>query len=595
MIDLVKLLKVPHVDPDKGFDISPDGMRVAFSWNPTGRWEIYEMPISGSNPHRQVTNGEGSKFAPKYAPDGTQLAYGLDLYGGEEFHIILHDLATGGHTDLTPDVDYAILPDFDWSPDGKEIAIITNRTGCFNTYVLPIRGGPIQLVLDNGYPACAVRWSPDGRWLAVEVELERQDHGIFIVPAHGGEAIQIIDERGGKKAHDPCWSLDSTSLVFWGSPRELINDICMYSVTAKSSQMLHDGRSEKTHPEWSPDGKKIAYIACRGADTWLAVQERGYLPEKYQVEAGVHYQPRFTPDGRHLILVYENPRHPPDLWVFELEGGTFRQLTNSLPGDMAGHAFVIPEQIMYPGMDVHDIPAVLYTPSEVNQDTPAVVNIHGGPDWHYQFCWNPFITHLASRGWTVLAPNYRGSTGFGPGWQNENRYDLGGVDTCDVAAGVMYLVQQGLANPKRIAVTGRSHGGYLTMTCLTQYPDLWAAGSAVVPFLNWFTAHANSRSDQQHWDLENMGDPKKNHDLWYKHSPYFFLDSVRAPVQFICGEHDPRCPASESIEARDKLLSLGKEVDFTLYKDEGHSFLKIENVIDSEVRRLDFLVKALER
>jgi dipeptidyl aminopeptidase/acylaminoacyl peptidase len=90
----------------------------------------------------------------------------------------------------------------------------------------------------------------------------------------------------------------------------------------------------------------------------------------------------------------------------------------------------------------------------------------------------------------------------------------------------MYLVQQGLANPKRIAVTGRSHGGYLTMTCLTQYPDLWAAGSAVVPFLNWFTAHANSRSDQQHWDLENMGDPKKNHDLWYKHSPYFFLDPL---------------------------------------------------------------------
>jgi dipeptidyl aminopeptidase/acylaminoacyl peptidase len=92
-----------------------------------------------------------------------------------------------------------------------------------------------------------------------------------------------------------------------------------------------------------------------------------------------------------------------------------------------------------------------------------------------------------------------------------------------------------------------------------------------------------------------MGDPKKNHDLWYKHSPYFFLDRIQVPVQFICGEHDPRCPASESIEARDKLLLLGKEVDFTLYKDEGHSFLKIENVIDSEVRRLDFLVKALER
>ena len=201
---------------------------------------------------------------------------------------------------------------------------------------------------------------------------------------------------------------------------------------------------------------------------------------------------------------------------------------------------------------------------------------------------------MVSRGWVVLAPNYRGSTGYGREWQLANRYEIGRTDTMDVVAGVDYLIKEGLADPKRIAVTGRSHGGYLTMCCLTQYPDYWVGGSAVVPFLNWFTSHANSRQDLQHWDIENMGNPQENQALWKERSPFFFLDRVKAPVQLICGANDPRCPPSELISARDKLLDLGKEVDFILYPDEGHGFLKIENVVDHELRRMDFLSKILE-
>ena len=132
------------------------------------------------------------------------------------------------------------------------------------------------------------------------------------------------------------------------------------------------------------------------------------------------------------------------------------------------------------------------------------------------------------------------------------------------------------------------------MTCLTQYPERWAAGSALVPFLNWFTGHANSREDLRHWDIENFGTAEDNYDLWYERSPYFFLDRIQAPVQLICGEHDVRCPASESMQARDELLRLGKICDFILYPDEGHSFLKIANQIDSKLKRVEFLAKYLE-
>jgi dipeptidyl aminopeptidase/acylaminoacyl peptidase len=201
---------------------------------------------------------------------------------------------------------------------------------------------------------------------------------------------------------------------------------------------------------------------------------------------------------------------------------------------------------------------------------------------------------MASRGWTVLAPNYRGSTGYGKKWQNANRYDMGGVDTRDCAAGAEYLVTNGLAEKNKIVVTGRSHGGYLTMSCMTEFPELWAGGSAVVPFLNWIDSHYSSREDLQHWNIENMGDPEQNRGLWVERSPYFFLDKINAPVQLICGENDPRCPASESTSARDKLVELGREVELILYEGEGHSFLKMENIVDSEVRRMEFLARILQ-
>ena len=253
----------------------------------------------------------------------------------------------------------------------------------------------------------------------------------------------------------------------------------------------------------------------------------------------------------------------------------------------------MPEEIEYTNMDGVLVPALIFRPKQT--PAPTVVMIHGGPNWHYSAEWNPIMTHFASRGYAVLAPNYRGSTGHGRDWQYAARFDLGGVDARDIAAGAQYLIREGIADPKRIAVTGRSHGGYLTMTCLTQFPELWCGGSAVVPFMNWFKSHDESREDLQHWNIENMGDPQENYEKWYNASPYFFLDRISAPVQMICGGNDPRCPASDSIDARDKLVELGKEVELLLYEDEGHAFLKIENVIGSEVKRVDFLVRVLEK
>jgi dipeptidyl aminopeptidase/acylaminoacyl peptidase len=591
MLDLERLLRVPHVDGDNDFDLSPDGTRVAFAWNRSGTWEIYELRLDGADPPRMISRGPGGKFAPKYSPDGRRLLYALDLDGSENYHPVICDLALGEQTDLTPDLAYAHQPNFAWSPDGRTIAALSNARGGFALYVLPARGGEATLVHDAGHPFWDVRWSPDGRHIAVEAEWHASDRAVLIVSFPEGGARLLGD---GINARHPAWSPDGRWLAFSSdAPGERLN-LGLFDLADDSIEWLDAAEEDREFPCWSPDGKTLAYLASRGAGTQLGVQALGKPGKKYQIAAGTHARPHYTADGRSLIVAYDDPRRPADLWRLDLRDGSFHQLTDSLPRDLHDAPFVIPEEIWYPDGAGGSIPALLYRPSGAGKASPAVVNIHGGPNWAFRKTWYPSMAHMASRGWVVLAPNYRGSTGYGRSWQAASRFRMGQIDTDDCAAGARYLIREGLADPRRIAVSGRSHGGYLTMTCLTDHPGLWAGGSAVVPFLNWFTCHENSRDDLQHWDLENMGDPVTHRERWQRASPFFRLDQVRAPVQFICGGNDPRCPPGESTAARDRLRALGREVDFHLYAGEGHAFLQLENIVDSELKRAAFLARVLD-
>ncbi len=603
MIDLGVLLRVPNVEAEMGFDVSPDGKHAAYSWNPGGRWEIYEISLVG-NPGSEkgpekavpvpVSRGKGGKFHPRYSPDGHRLAFTVDFDGSEAFHLFVYEFDTGEQRDLTQNLNCALQANFSWSPDGKQIAFISDQSGQFDVYVIPADGGEARLMLDAGYPAWKVHWSPDGLWLAVTVEAGGIDFGTYIVPAGEGEPVyRIQDETGPMDAGQACWSPDSKWLAF-SSDVNGYNNIGIFELATHRIFWLTDGEGEKQFPTWSPDGTRLVYVLNRGTVSWLVIQKPGDPPKKYQVEQGVHYLPRFTSDGKRIIFAFDNPCHPGDLWALELWNGRFTQLTHSLPDELAELVFPMPEEITYPGLDGTSVPALLFKP-QVQEPGPGVLLIHGGPDWFFEMTWYPVMAHMASRGWTVLAPNYRGSTGYGRTWQEASRFDFGGVDNDDVAAGAQYLLLNGLVDPQRIGITGRSHGGYLTMTCLTKYPDLWTAGSAVVPFINWFTNHKYIRADLQHWDLENFGDPEKDHDLWVDRSPYFFLDHINAPVQLIAGRLDQRCPVSDSVEAHKALQSLGKSVELVVYEDEGHAFLKLENVLDSELRRVAFLAKYLEK
>ena len=595
MINLENLLRIPYVDVERGYDISPDGKHLAFSWNVGGHWDIYELSLDYPSKIQKISDGDGANFSPDYAPDGNSIAYVTDKVGNEAFDIHIYDRSCNRSTNLTPNTIESIQPALSWSPNGKQIAFISNRSGNFSTYIMPILGGTALPIFSRSQPDMDVAWSPDGQKIAISSESSAQDKQTTIVTVDGFACFPLTWNQQVLNTRDACWSPDGKRLAFSSDQAGRFN-IAIYEIDSGQISWVTCGAGDKYQPDWSPDGSCLVFVHSQDAEAWLEIctLDDGYIT-RFQAIQGVHHHPRFLPGGNGIITIVENPACPPDLWLLSLFEGSFHQLTYSLPTTFDASNLILPSHIWYSGMDGRQVPSLLFHPKKLTDLCPAVIVIHGGPDWAFQSIWYPLMAHMASRGWVILAPNYRGSTGYGREWQLANRYDLGGIDMQDIVAGAQYLVQAKLADPKHIAITGRSHGGYLTMTCLTRFPQLWACGSAVVPFINWFTSHEASREDLKHWDIENMGDPKDNYARWYDRSPFFFLEHIQAPVQLICGANDTRCPASESIAAQSKLKSLGKQVEFILYPDEGHEFLKIENIVDQELRRITFLSSILEQ
>ncbi len=238
--------------------------------------------------------------------------------------------------------------------------------------------------------------------------------------------------------------------------------------------------------------------------------------------------------------------------------------------------FVSPTSVTYDsdGIKIH---ALLY--SRGNEDK-GVVYVHGGPDFQCVDNFNPEIQFLVKKGFKVICPDYRGSTGYGRKFNHMNDKDLGGGDLRDVINAVKVL------NVKKVAVTGASYGGYLTMMAVTKYPDLWCSAVAVVPFVNWFTEKQFEREVLKQYDEIKIGNDEA---LLRDRSPIFFVDRIKAPLMLLAGHNDPRCPAEETIQVVEELKKLGRQVEYKIYEGEGHGFMKIENYIDSIKRAVEFI------
>ncbi len=591
---LQRLFSVPFVE---SFDISPHG-RIAYFSNSDGQFQLYMIELDGSIA-RMTVDPERKTF-PFFTSED-ELVYFSDAGGNEKFDLYRLGIGRGLEKrtnvplDITPGTDYAILPYVSYSADRRIASIVANRDGNFASYTMEKGRSDLKRITSHRYTDERADMSPDGRKVAVTALVSGQENAVFIVDLESGgvTAITDMEKREKFEASSPCWSPDGSIIAFKSAERGY-SDIGLYDIQNGGITWLTEGTRECGSPVISPDGMKIAYTVNEGGRIGAVVRDLAAGTAEREISPSPGYVDtiKFSPDSNEIYFLFSSVRISFDLFRYNLAGGTCTQVTNSIPTGIDTSYFVDAREVKFRSReDGLSIPALLFLPSgwDGRSKLPAVVDIHGGPAWQSLSTWDPLVQVLVARGKAVIAPNYRGSTGRGRKFQEANRHVMGLADLNDCVSAAEYLVDSGIAHKERIAVTGASFGGYLTMCALAKFPEMWSCGSAVVPFLNWFTEMENEREDLRYWDEQNMGDPVKDRERLRNASPYFFLDRIRAPVQMIAGANDPRCPLEESSHAVEEMERLGKSVEFHYYPDEGHGFSKRENKVDSMLRVLGFI------
>jgi dipeptidyl aminopeptidase/acylaminoacyl peptidase len=596
---------------------SPDGKSIAFISNMSGRNNIWVVPSDGGWPV-QLTVSDQRQSAPTWSPDGKWIAYQSDYDGDELWDIFLVSPKTGKVVNLTSTREIAET-DPTWSPDGRYLAYLvkpktsaTPEIDIYDTLMREVKHLTANTPQDkrNSNPI----WSKDGKYIVYSQEQAKgTDSNIFIADVATAKSTLLTPHEGEQlySANDVSpdgIAKDMDYLLITSNAENGYDNIGLLGVGMKGERngyyvpdkikWLTRDKWEIRGGEFSPDGKHITFSANvdGNEDIYLhdlATDKSNALPIPKGVNETAGGHSAFSKDGSRLLYYHNGPTAPGDLWVYTMATGKSHQVTHSLVAGVRSEDMIEPYLVHYPSRDGKwTISAFLYVPYNMarNGQNAAIVYIHGGPASQSMNSFNRFVQYAANQGYMVLAPNYRGSTGYGKDFQKANLFDMGGGDLQDVLAGVDWIKQTGHLDPKKIAVMGGSYGGYLSMMSVTKAPDLWAAGVPIVPFVNWFTEIENEDPILQQIDLATMGDPAKNKALYEDRSPINFIDQIKTPLLLLAGGHDPRCPKSETQQVVDAIKKRGGTVDYKIYENEGHGFARVENQIDAYKRVADFLL-----
>jgi dipeptidyl aminopeptidase/acylaminoacyl peptidase len=605
-----------------GPTFSPDGRFVAFLMDVTGVDQVWQVPVEGGWPV-QLTFSDENIAGVEYSPVRHEIIYGIDSGGDEltQLHrlhgvgVADHGLGDGWTADDLTRQPKARHNFGGWSRDGEQIAFTGNRedAGRFDTFVQKIGDDEARRVEKGpGGFYFVLGWSPDDASLLTWHEESNFNHNLFIVDVKMGKSRRITEHKGDAQYEGARWSADGKAVycVSNADGRDLPG---LAKIDVESGKLSYVEMPEHevgaAYP--SPKGRWLAWVVNEGGRSGLylrdLVKDKAY--EAPGLPTGVVGRVEFAPDDGRLAFTFQGPRHNPDVWLWDLTTGgkdprpapaeKLRPLTRASRAGLPFNEFVEPESIKYKTFDGRMIPAWWYEPPAAargNDDRPppVIVYPHGGPESQTRAGFNAVFQFFLQHGYGVLAPNVRGSTGYGTAYMNLDNTTKRMDAVADFAHAAYWLRDQKKGDPKRLAVYGISYGGFMVLAQLTTYPDLWAAGVDVVGIANFITFLEHTSAYRRPHREAEYGSLKDDREFLEKISPINHVDKIKCPLMVVHGANDPRVPVGEAEQIVAALKKRMSPVEYIRYEDEGHGVEKLKNKLDVYPKIVAFLDKHLK-
>lgn len=606
---------------------SANGDRVAFLTNITGTPQVWMVNAQGGWPDQLTYYTDRVDFV-EWSPDGAGLVFGKARGGDENAQLFW----------MTPDgSDIRQLTDAPkirhnfgrWSQDGRRISYASNKRNpnFFDIYVMDVGSGREEMVYQQDGSNGVAAWSQDGRYMVVSHTNEQLslDNDLFLVDTQSKQSQLLTQHQGSAQFGNVWFSRDGRYIIFGTNDNREYYQLARMDLQTKRVETLDDASWDLDASQLSADGRMIAYAINRDGFSELYVREvmpDGTLGAKGAPVSlpgkGIIGALEFSHDNRRLAFSFNSARYNPDIWVYDLGSRALTQLTHSSRAGIPQSTFVEPELVRFKSFDGREIPAwyfrpqvaaatttgvvpgvqVTVTPSGNNTSTinvtagnagvatvtlgaggqlPVIVSVHGGPEGQERPGFSSIYQYFLSRGYGILAPNVRGSTGYGKTYTHlddvRNRED----SVKDLAAAVEWLRTQGGADPRRIAVMGGSYGGYMTLAAITLYPELWAAAVDTVGIANFESFLKNTSGYRRKLREVEYGSLERDLEYLRSISPLYRVDKIRTPLFVIQGKNDPRVPYTEAEQIVEALRRRNAPVEYRLFDDEGHGIAKLSN------------------
>jgi dipeptidyl aminopeptidase/acylaminoacyl peptidase len=562
----------------------PDGESVLYASNLSGQFNLWRVAVDGGLPEQLTAFTDNTVRSVAVRDDG-EILFSADR-DGDEFHQLYRIRSGGGWpeqlTDL-PQVQH-LLDDAAWSPDGKVFAYSANaRTPTDSeVWVRPAEGGEARAIFGEGKFAAPAGFSPDGTKLLTLDFRANDDQSVFLVDLASGDVEELTPHDTATKNVPGPWAADGSGFYLLSDGGREFVGLAFHDLASGEARWIETPEREIESLTGSADARVLAWI--ENDDGWARLRLR-------DLEAGRDLpDPQLPPgtvsplgaglsvsrDGARVAVVWEQPARPAELYVVETATGEARPVTESRFAGLGGLRLAEPELVHYPTFDGREIPAWLYRPQT---DAPAafVLSIHGGPEAQEKPMYRPLYQYLASRGVGVLAPNIRGSTGYGKSYQRLIYHDWGGGDLEDMRGAAEWLRAQPFVDPNRVGVYGGSYGGFAVLSCVTRLPEYWAAAVDIFGPSNLVTFCRAVPPTWRRLVAAWVGDPDTEEEFLRERSPIAYVDDVRAPLLVIQGANDPRVVKAESDQMVERLRDLGRTVEYEVFGDEGHGFTRFAN------------------